>query len=273
MIVKIVSGGETGVDRAALDVAIKLGIPHGGWIPRGRLAEDGHLPDSYALCETPTTVRAERTEKNVVDSEGTLIISRGDLSGGSHFSREMAIKHGRPWLHIDLNQPTAFRAAVMIADWLAAHRVRVLNVAGPRAGKDPRIYQDTLALLESVLYLNLSTGRSKDVAAVHASLASEDRGKMPEKIQEAVDRLTGDLPLKDKVTIASMSESELASLAPTLGEYIVTRFALVSGNTALIRSCRWLARRPLKNEADVAAVIIRELWNQLRRTHPLRRVK
>ena len=273
MIVKIVSGGQTGVDRAALDVAIKLGIPHGGWVPKGRLAEDGPLPDSYALCETSTAIHAEGTEKNVVDSEGTLIISRGDLSGGSHFTREMAIKHGRPWLHIDLTRTAAFRAAVTITKWLAAHRFRVLNVAGPRASEDPRIYKDTLALLESVLYLDLSTMSSRDAAALQASVASEDTGKIPERVKEAVDRLIGDLPLKDKVTIANMSESELASLAPTLGEYILTRFALVFGNPALIRSCRWLARRPLKNEADVAAVIIRELWNELRRTHPLRRVK
>ena len=83
MIVKIISGGQSGVDRAALDAAIRLGIPHGGWVPKGRLAEDGPLPETYSLRETPTAVYAERTEKNVVDSDGTLIISRGELTGGS----------------------------------------------------------------------------------------------------------------------------------------------------------------------------------------------
>jgi hypothetical protein len=77
MIKKIISGGQTGADRAALDTAIKLGIPHGGWISKGRKAEDGPLPDKYQLQEMPTDSYPERTEQNVVDSEGTLIISHG----------------------------------------------------------------------------------------------------------------------------------------------------------------------------------------------------
>jgi hypothetical protein len=273
MIHKIVSGGQTGVDRAALDVAIKLGVPHGGWVPKGRIAEDGPLPEVYQMRETSTALYAERTEKNVVDSDGTLIISRGELTGGSEATREMATKHARPWLHINLDRTTAFRAAVTIREWLATHDIRILNIAGPRSSKEPRIYQDTLALLESVLYLDVAPMDSSDPDVLRSAAGLERTEKIPEKIREAVDLLDAELPLKDKVTIANMSESELASLAPTLGEFIILRFGLVSGNPTLIRSCRWLARRPLRNEAEVAAVIIRELWHQLSRTHPLRRVK
>jgi hypothetical protein len=270
MISKIVSGGQTGVDRAALDVAIKLDIPHGGWVPKGRIAEDGPLPESYRVIETSTAVYAERTEKNVIDSDGTLIISRGELTGGSEVTREMALMHGRPCLHVDLKQTAAFRAAVLIARWLETHRIQVLNVAGPRASKDPRIYQDTLSLLESVYFMSLAPSPSSDSGAIGAAAESES---LPNRVRDAVERLIGDLPLKDQVTIANMSESELPNLTRTLGEHIINRYGLFTGNPALIRSLRWTARRPLADEKDAAAVMIRELWKRLRATHPLRRVK
>jgi hypothetical protein len=273
MIVKIISGGQTGVDRAALDVAIKLGIPHGGWAPKGRLAEDGPLPEVYALRETATAVYAERTEKNVVDSDGTLIISRGGLAGGSEYTREMALKHGRPWLHIDLNRTPAFRSAVMITEWLSAYDIGLLNVAGPRASKDPTIYRDAATLLESVYYLSLSAMNPERIPESIPSELEQANAQNPTRVRDVVERLRGELPLKDQVLIANMTEPELPVLDRTLGEYIVNRFGLATGNAALRRSCRWVARRPIADEAAAAAVIIRALWNQLRRTHPLRRVK
>jgi hypothetical protein len=271
VILKIVSGGQTGVDRAALDVAVKLGIPHGGWVPKGRIAEDGPISHHYRVRETPTAIYAERTEKNVVDSDGTLIISRGDLSGGSEVTREMALKHDRPWLHVDLNQTAAFRAAVLITQWIDTHRIQVLNVAGPRASKNPRIYPDTLSLLESVYFMSLAPRRSPNPGS--SAAAAENNEDLPNRIREAVERLLGDLPLKDQVTIANMSERELPTLNRTLGEHIVNRYGLATGNPALIRSLRWTTGRPLADEKDAAAVIIRELWKRLRVTHTLRRVK
>ncbi|MGE5258047.1 MAG: YpsA SLOG family protein [Hyphomicrobiales bacterium] len=274
MIAKIISGGQTGVDRAALDVAIHLGIPHGGWVPKGRITEDGPLPETYALRETPTAVYAERTEKNVVDSDGTLIISRGGLTGGSEYTREMALKHGRPWLHVDLNRTAAFHSALAIVEWLVGYNIRVLNVAGPRASKDPGIYRDTKGLLESVYYLSLSAKDPKNNSDVRPLSPKSSPGEdLPKRVRDVVERLLGDLPLKDRVLIANMSESELPTLGPTLGEYIVNRYGLATGNSTLVRSCRWVGRRPLKNESEAAGVIIRALWKQLRRSHPLRRVK
>ena len=104
MLKKIISGGQTGADRAALDFAIKMEIPHGGWVPKGRLAEDGPLPSKYNLKEMRTKIYARRTEKNVVDSDGTLIVSHGRLTGGSEYTMDMAILHEKPWLHIDLTK-------------------------------------------------------------------------------------------------------------------------------------------------------------------------
>ncbi len=121
MIKKIISGGQTGADRAALDVAIKLNIPHGGWVPRGRLAEDGPIPDKYQLQEMPTESYPSRTEQNVIDSDGTLIIARGKLSGGSDYTREMALKHKKQLLGIDLNLTNHYDAASLIASWIKMH--------------------------------------------------------------------------------------------------------------------------------------------------------
>ena len=91
------------MDRAALDVAMRLGIAHGGWVPKGRLAEDGTVPAHYQLQENASDEYEARTEKNVLDSDGTLIISRGSPTGGTDYTRKMALKHGKQLLHIDLS--------------------------------------------------------------------------------------------------------------------------------------------------------------------------
>ncbi|MGB2927534.1 MAG: putative molybdenum carrier protein [Desulfobacterales bacterium] len=151
MVTKIISGGQTGADRAALDVAIKLGISHGGWIPKGRLTENGKLDDKYQLKEMDTANHNKRTEQNVIDSDGTLILSHGKLTGGSDYTRDMVLRHGRPWLHIDLNKTPSSQAARQIGSWIAEHEIKVLNVAGPRASKDLAIYLSTTDILERVL--------------------------------------------------------------------------------------------------------------------------
>jgi len=156
MIDKIISGGQTGADQAALDVAIKLDIPHGGWIPKGRKTEAGILPSKYKLKEMATANYPKRTEKNVVDSDGTLILSHGKLTGGSALTRKMANQHGRPCLHIDLTKTIAFNAALKISTWVEENSISVLNVAGSRASKDARIYDAAMDILESAYYLGLS---------------------------------------------------------------------------------------------------------------------
>ena len=151
LISKIISGGQTGADRAALDVAIELGIPHGGWIPKGRKTERGPLPDKYQLSEMPTDSYPKRTEQNVVDSDGTLIISHGELTGGSDYTRMMAAKHGKPWIHVDANKHSIEAAVEIIRAWINGNDIEVLNVAGPRASRDPKIYSTTKKILRTVL--------------------------------------------------------------------------------------------------------------------------
>ena len=125
----IISGGQTGVDRAALDAAIELGIPHGGWCPAGRKAEDGPLPDRYQLKETESPEYHVRTEQNVIDSDGTLILYRDEISGGTRLTHRLAVKHGRPFLLANLSHEHALGD---IRRWMQENRIRRLNIAGPR---------------------------------------------------------------------------------------------------------------------------------------------
>jgi len=136
---KIVSGGQTGADRAALDWAIAHGIDHGGWCPRGRRAEDGAIPPDYRLTETPSDGYAERTEWNVRDADGTVILSvQQSLTGGSKLTAERARQHDKPCLHLS-RATSGTDAGERLARFLEAYRIRVLNVAGPRASSEPEI--------------------------------------------------------------------------------------------------------------------------------------
>jgi len=151
MISKIISGGQTGADRAALDVAIRLGMDHGGWVPRGRKAEDGTIPSRYRVKETSTPRYAERTERNILESDATLIVSRGPLTGGSRLTWVLAVHHDKTCLHVDLEGTSPCSAAPKVREWVSKHNVKTLNVAGPRASHDARVYGLVTELLEQVL--------------------------------------------------------------------------------------------------------------------------
>jgi len=146
---KIVSGGQSGVDRAALDAARALGLASGGWCPRGRIAEDGRIRRRYCLLETPSGSYPQRTEWNVRDSDATLIVNRGRLDGGTRATARLALgRYRKPVFMIELGKRVrreGFRA------WLRRHRVRVLNVAGPRESKRPGIYREARKLLKEIL--------------------------------------------------------------------------------------------------------------------------
>lgn len=143
---RLVCGGQTGVDRAALDVAQQLGISQGGWCPLGRKAEDGPIAVHYDLKETPTGDYSQRTEWNVRDSDATLILYRRRMSGGTALTARLARRMDRPLLSVDMARDPAV-AAGNIREWLAEHRIKVLNVAGPRASGDATAYQDASDLL------------------------------------------------------------------------------------------------------------------------------
>jgi hypothetical protein len=155
---KIVSGGQTGADRGALDAALNLGLSVGGWCPRGRRAEDGPIHSRYPLRETPSDDYAQRTEWNVRDSDATLILARAPLTGGTALTRDLAERLGKPWLILD---PAATDSSDRLRDWLAAHRVEVLNIAGPRESQEPGIGEEVRRFLAAFFVAAKDAPRSQ----------------------------------------------------------------------------------------------------------------
>ena len=165
-IVKIVSGGQTGVDQAALDAAIHCDIPHGGWCPKGRKSEFGRIPDQYDLKETSSANYLVRTEANVVDSDATLIITPKRLTGGSLRTLEFCMKHGKPWHHISFGTIGEARAAEGVRDWLNGDPEQndyedyealppkqcILNVAGTRGSKLKVHHNAVINLMLSIIW-------------------------------------------------------------------------------------------------------------------------
>jgi len=144
---RIVSGGQTGVDRAALDAAIELGIEHGGWCPRGRRAEDGPIAAKYKLIETDSIDYAVRTEKNVLDSDGTMLLYRERLQRGTLLTHQLAKRHSKPLLRIRLDRPVSLDRVVR---WISENSIHVLNVAGPRSSSQADIEKQAFDLLKKI---------------------------------------------------------------------------------------------------------------------------
>ncbi|HYG35039.1 MAG TPA: putative molybdenum carrier protein [Clostridia bacterium] len=137
--IKIISGGQTGADRAALDWAIEHGIPHGGWCPQGRKAEDGMIDARYQLKETPGSSYSQRTEWNVRDADATIIISINRiLEGGSQETLELARQYRKPCLFI-AKAASAKHAGSLLHRFIRQHGAKVLNLAGPRASEEPEV--------------------------------------------------------------------------------------------------------------------------------------
>jgi len=148
VIEKIISGGQSGVDRAALDVAMELGLACGGWCPAGRAADDGPIPARYPLQETSNIDHTVRTGANVRDSDATLMLNCGELQGGTAYAVETAKHMDRPVMVVDLDSPPELD---MIVAWLGQHGVRVLHIGGPREGSRPGIYQQAQQFIRTLL--------------------------------------------------------------------------------------------------------------------------
>ena len=155
---EIISGGQTGVDRAALDIAIEFKIPHGGWCPYERKAEDGMIPTKYKLKEAPPptieesldpdAIYKKRTELNARDSDGTLIIIKNMPMGGTLYTIEMAEKHKKPYLIFNLSINHEILDAV---NWIIKNNIRKLNIAGPRASQVSGINASAYNILQQLL--------------------------------------------------------------------------------------------------------------------------
>jgi hypothetical protein len=152
MIRLVISGGQTGVDRAGLDAAMDAGIPIGGFCPKGRIAEDGTIPDKYPLIEMESPESVYRTEKNVIESDGTLILNKGELTQGTRLTKDFTVQYGKPSLVIQLDSAEIVKPEQVIR-WLTGQYISVLNIAGPRESKYPGIYDASYDFLTSTFNL------------------------------------------------------------------------------------------------------------------------
>lgn len=151
---RVVSGGQTGADRAALDAAISLSLDHGGWCPRGRRAEDGEIQPRYQLTETNSAGYRDRTRRNVEDADGTLIFNKGELQGGTLLTLRCAETAGRPCKVVDPDDEDSLDEVLL---WITDNRIKTLNVAGPRASRQPLIYRSTYNYLRRLLGMVITT--------------------------------------------------------------------------------------------------------------------
>lgn len=264
MIKKIISGGQTGAERAALDAAIQFNISHCGWIPKGRVTEAGRLPNKYKLTEMAAGSYTKSREQNVIDSGGTLIISHGDLSAESKFIHEKVLEYNKQCLHIDLEKINAFQAAHVVKKWVSDYSIEILNVTGPNISEDKYIYQATMRLLTTLFHMEIIESGMRDPGSPSSLL--------PETIEGVTERLIDELPLRDKVQIARMGDQELASLNTTLGSYIRNKY-LWNGNEPLLMDCMYKIGKNDISESEASTIIIHALWKQLKETHRLRIVK
>ena len=265
MITKIISGGQTGADQAALDAAIKLGVPHGGWIPKGRLTEESPLPRKYHLIEMPTEGYAARTEKNILESDGTLILSHGKLTGGSKLTEDLAVKHDKAFLHKDLNNRLLVEVAAEVHTWILAKCIEVLNVAGPRTSKDRLIYRDTFYIVESILYLGKIGAPAGSTLEDYTNEQLTAAFLVPTSVDEAIDVLLQTMSPDARKTVGDFKEEDLPILSMKIGTYIRNEFRLWSENETLLNDCCREAGVDEIHPDNASALIVRRLWEFLRR--------
>ena len=274
MLKKIISGGQVGADQAALDAAIKCRFPHGGWIQKGKKTQTGVLPEKYQLTEMSVSGYKEKIEQNVIESDGTVIISHGDLSGGADYSRKMAIKHHRPCLHIDLSQIPAAVSSAEINAWIIENAVEVLNVTGSRASEDGDVYKDTAEIIENTILMSLVKAKPGENLKDHSRGEYLEKAPIPPKtVDEAVDRLMSLLDSRDKLKIANIKSDDGIGVDADLHRYFKKAFNVWHGNKDLLADCRFVSKKSIRSENEAEFVIIKMLWERLRKTHGLRIVK
>jgi hypothetical protein len=275
VITRILSSAEPGVELAALDVARKLGIPHGGWTSRGRHRHNTELLSIYQLKETPSFGFQEAVEKNVIDADGTLLISHGEKDQRLRYAVEMALKHERQFLHVDLKQYPAFEAASLINSWVTLQKTKRVFITGRSEEAKSKIYNDAHRILETAVYLGFV---KSDLLPWHGGVGtdvlpgSKDE-QLPQSVAEAVERLKETLPLKERTIMANMKSNELAKLRSGLGEYIKQKFGLYGTNSPLLKSCADVGKLSMPLAEEACGVIIRALWKDLQATHKLRVLK
>ena len=262
-ITRIISSGVAGAESAALDVAIRLKIPYGGYALTSALLDPHPMRRRYSLSEKPFDSARAKDEANLLLADAALIFSYGALSGDLAELDAYALTNERPCFHVDLSAVEPLQGAFHIRIWTDKHSPESLYVTGSEEALDNRIYQAVYDTLFSFLMLGRETYPAQEQPA-------PEKKPLPKTVEEAVGYLVEILPLKDRVTIANMSAAEIGDLNGTLGNYIRNSFGLWSGNEHLMWSCSKEAGRKVVAVDEASAIILGRLALELEKTHKLR---
>jgi len=271
MIERILASRPTGAGAIALDLAINLGIEHGGWT-----GGDVPVPAKYRLERLHEGLPVAVVEKTVAAADGVVFFLRGDdpMVACRHI-RKAAREHRRPLMVVDLDQQTGFMASRQIAEWITEHRIRTLYVDGVCSDSAEGAFSSNVgSILEASLFLAMmETGVTSPLQSVVDKTRFVSADVRPHSVEAALDHLEATLSLKDKATIANMVVGELASLHFTLGDYINRHFGLFTQDSELMIDCRRRSGQWALEPSAAAAFIIRQLWERLRNTHRIRIIK
>jgi len=274
IIKKIISGGLTASDQAALDVSISLGIPHGGYIPWGRMTEIGILSSKYKLKVVNTDNHFDCIEKNVEESKGTLIISAGKLNDDANYARKMTLKHGHQLLGIDLSLTASSEAASLVHDWIQLYKIDAIYIIGPFTYEYPKADSHITAIIEGALQLDIMDASSGSIITDFPTYNSFQKlPDLPKTVDEAIDQIVADMTLDERVRMANLDKEELRVITYSLSIFIRNQLFRKDVNKDLFESSRAVSGNKNLNESTAALVIIEELWKRLRETHTLRIVK
>lgn len=271
---KIISGGLSVSDQAVLDAAIRLGIPHGGYIPWGRTTEIGTLPSKYNLQELNTDKHLDCIEKNVKKSKGTLIISAGQFNDDAEYARRMTMKYSHQIFTVDLELTPSFEAATLVNDWIQMHNIDVLYVIGPLATEYRHVDRHVTVIVEGALLLDImDVPQGSRIQDLPYDKYLQKLQAIPKTVDEAIDQIVSDMSLEEKVRLASFDKEDLRVINYSLSIFIRNQLFMKDVNKELFESCRAVSGNKNLNEATAALVIIEKLWERLRDTHRLRVLK
>lgn len=216
---RIISGGQTGVDRAALDTALSSGVPCGGWCPEGRLDESGIIPPHYPLQELPGGGYIERTAQNVRDADGTVIFHPGSLQGGTEATAEFCAEKRKPCLLIDAHTVSPADAVEQLREFVQVNRIEILNVAGPRASQWPKGYAFAMQILTKFLRWN-----SRPAKAVKLSFivpAHNEEHELPETLRAIVGAADASGERYELIVVDDASTDATAKIAQQFGARVL----------------------------------------------------
>ena len=271
MIKKIISGGLTVSDQAALDATMLLDIPHGRYIPWGRMTEIGVLPSKYKLQELNTDNHFHCIERNVKESKGTLIISAGQLNDDAKYAKIRTIKHSHQLFVVDLELTPSFKAPTLVNDWIQKFNIDVLYIIGPFTYEYLNIDRHMTIIVEGALLLAvMDAPQGSTVTDYYKDMYLQKLTVLPKTVDEAVEKIITDMTLEERVRMANFDKEELRVINYSLSIFIRNQLFMKDINKELFESCRTVSGNKSLNETTAALVIIERLWEEIRKEYRLR---